>query len=325
MKDYALIVGINSYPELEPSKQLSQAVNDAKAVHDWLVDNGADPAALRLLTSEQGPGKPTHNDVDIALVELIEAARTDPEPEKRFFLYFSGHGLGPKRFSHDLCLAGWSDNRQQCALDHLSYRNLLAEIGLFDHVYLFLDCCRTRGVESAGLPNSIGCTWPGQGASGSKYFLAHAAEYQKPAWETATEKRSAFTEALLTGLRGGAADDAGEVRLDNLMRWLDSETVRLAKEIGYHQRPEFQHSYGYQNPLVCSAPLDDKQVTFRFAADDQNEWILEDDQLTEIHRGPADAPWTVPLKPGAYSLYSPAGAERLVRVRPGTSVIEVAP
>ena len=317
MSDYGLLVGINTYPGLQPSQQLKLAVTDATAVRDWLEQNGADPAQLKLLTSTDGPGRPTHDDVDEALLELFALAENDSDPDKRFFLYFSGHGLGPKRFSHDLCLAGWSDRRSQCALQHESYRDLLAECGLFAQIFFFLDCCRDRGVAKTGLPNSIGSGWPGEGASDSRYFVAHAAEYQKPAYETDLEKRSVFTEALLSGLNGAAADDQGRVRLNGLVQWLETETPRLALKKRYHQKPTFGNTFGSQNPVICTVAPPELPATFVFPPGDTQRWTLEDKRLTEIHAAPGDSPWFLQLPLGLYNLVPDHGDGQLIRVRPG--------
>lgn len=84
---HALIVGINSYPNLPKPLQLQFGVSDANALRDMLVNNYGFPASeVVVLTNE----KATLDNIRKELSSLASNKRV--KPDDRIFVYFSGHG-----------------------------------------------------------------------------------------------------------------------------------------------------------------------------------------------------------------------------------------
>ncbi|MFI5387125.1 MAG: PEGA domain-containing protein [Fimbriimonadales bacterium] len=84
---HALIVGINSYPNLPKPLQLQFGVNDANAMRDMLVQNYGFPASeVVVLTNE----KATLDNIRKELSSLASTKRV--KADDRIVVYFSGHG-----------------------------------------------------------------------------------------------------------------------------------------------------------------------------------------------------------------------------------------
>src|SRR5262245_62117290 len=119
-RDFALVVGVNDYPGY---RTLKGAIEDACDFERWLLDQAEGGGLVRehckLVKSSPAPVRPIHYDIDDALTELKSAM--GKKPGRRFYLYFSGHGLARRSVGADLCLAGWSEDRRNDALDSEHY------------------------------------------------------------------------------------------------------------------------------------------------------------------------------------------------------------
>jgi uncharacterized caspase-like protein len=327
--DYALVVGINDYPAFKP---LRGAIEDAKGFEKWLLDNaggGLPKDHCKLVVSQPQPVRPIHDDIDNALEDLWKQLREGRG--RRFYLYFSGHGLGHKPLGCDLCLAPWSNMRRRYALDSLDYCNLIAESGKFDQVILFLDCCRIRKVNASGRPSALEWPRPDVDAGKTRLFAAYATEFQSPAYEVEALDpgmepeeepliRGHFTRALLAGLHGGAAlPEDGVVTADELKKYLEREVPRIAHEHGHSQRPEVQNGLPSVPPVVFGVGRPRTNVIVRFTAGRRGEILLEDKDLNEVRRGDVSTgPWQLPLEPGLHLLIEVAtGQEKPLRVQAG--------
>src|ERR1044072_103383 len=84
---HALIIGINSYPDLPKNLQLKFAVADATALRDTLVANyGFNQSSVTMLTNE----KATLANIRRELSQLASSRKVDADD--RILIYFSGHG-----------------------------------------------------------------------------------------------------------------------------------------------------------------------------------------------------------------------------------------
>ena len=81
--DRALVIGINTYPNLD-NRDLDGCVNDAVSVSDMLRVRGFE---VTLLTD----GQADREDI----LGKLRQMRTQCRPNERFVLFFSGHGSGP--------------------------------------------------------------------------------------------------------------------------------------------------------------------------------------------------------------------------------------
>ena len=260
--DFALVVGIDHYPRF---RSLKGAIVDATSFADWLVHDagGALPPenCVTLLSevTKRGRSLPGQDDIDYELNELITRAR-DAGGGRRFYLYFSGHGLSPTSDDVILCLGDWSDDFRNKALSVQAYVRYLVDTGLFGEVVVFLDCCRLWEANVAGLGPSLGQPMADEGAARVRTLIARATEYNRRAYETRTGgdddvRRGFFTRALIGGLRGGAAQPPQGVPISALIRHLELETPRLAAEGGKRQRPHIASDFSVvDEPVLGYAP-----------------------------------------------------------------------
>jgi hypothetical protein len=198
--DFALVIGIDHYPRF---RSLHGAIGDATAFHAWTCDpegGGVDPAHARLIVSTPDPAAPVQDQVDDALVELLEAA-DGLGGGRRLYFYFSGHGAMSPDISGDdvaLLLAKWSASLARLALSSRGYAGKLCTSGVFQELAIFLDCCRSTAVRAVGLPPTITyeATSP---RSPTRTFLAYATEAGHAAFERPQNGtwRGVFTRCLL--------------------------------------------------------------------------------------------------------------------------------
>ena len=331
-RDFALVVGINDYPDYRP---LQGAIEDARDFHRWLVDTndggGIPQAQCKLVVSTPNPVHPIQDDIDDALSELLDAV--EQTPGRRFYLYFSGHGLSRSNMGADLCLARWSRRKRNAALDSEEYLKLVADPGRFAEVVFLLDCCRVRLVEARGLRSTIHY---GAGNSGNvRLFTAYAAEFQNSAFEATVAGaggdepivRGHFSRALMAGLRGGAARRDGGVPANDLKTYLEKETPRIAAESKHNQTPVVVNglSGGADEP-VFGAALPQSNVVITFTPQRAGHTVtLEGPSLDIVRKGPADAAgWSLTLDGGLHLLRDEANGNQLeIRFRPEEGVKRV--
>ena len=103
-EDFAIVVGINAYPQLTP---LRGALQDANMFKNWLISpKGGDLPDTNVKTilspdgfaSDPFDASPIKRDIDRALRDfgLGNIDLEDPQPiGRRLYFYFSGHGVGP--------------------------------------------------------------------------------------------------------------------------------------------------------------------------------------------------------------------------------------
>jgi hypothetical protein len=235
MPDKAIVVGIGTYPNFgadgNSPNDLPGAVEDAKAVADWLVRiAGAD---VTLITSTGFNGAPwmvtnlvaahpVTSDLNQAFVPFVTS--TAPRVADRLYVYTAGHGLAPEARSRCLITAdargiAWVPN-----LEIPAWIDWFANQTHFDELVLWMDCCGTQALEytpgrPAGLANTASRTPPP-----ARVFMAFASGLGRNSYEGPIgpngEVRGLFTDRLLRGLNGAAADANGEVRSQSLANFL---------------------------------------------------------------------------------------------------------
>jgi hypothetical protein len=326
--DYALVVGINHYPNF---RNLEGAIEDAKDFAKWLyIDpegGGLPEENCKVVFSQKNPVRPIHEDIDDALFSIFEGLGAGSG--RRFYLYFSGHGLGRSNLGVDLCLAKWCKNSwPRAALDSLAYLNLILGSGKFYEVVFFLDCCRLRQVNASGLPSSLGYVKPGDTAGKARQFIGYATEFQNSAYEMAVPDspvgiadsivRGHFTRALMNGLRGGAAVATGGVPAERLKAYLELHTPRIAAKRNQIQHPEVINGFSSESgPNFGSfKPLEKVNINIRFKEGRAGKIVLEGPALNEIRQADASTgPWSLHLDRGWHALRDVnAGDEKQFRV-----------
>lgn len=312
---FALVIGVDDYPNY---RSLNGAKRDAQDFRDWLIDRetggGLKDEHVWLVLSDDDPARPIHKHIDDALEKLLDAAATDAA---RLYIYFSGHGLSRSKTATDLCLAEWSRRRNGLALDSADYLEMLSDSGRFPEIIMLLDCCRIRKVRRRALPPTIDPARPGDNAPEVRTFVAYATEFLNLAHEVAVEAdeldpdtlplvRGHFTQALIQGLRGAAAESTGGVKASRLKEHLEVRTPEIALLSQHHQTPEVVNGLlSNPEPIFGSAlPLDVRltmSVEINFQSADDRHFVLEDGNLDIIKEGTAaGGPWSLDLPRGQY-------------------------
>jgi len=224
-REKALVIGISDYPP--PIRKLPAVANDVREMAKLLSsDQGQFPSQnVRSLADGEATQK--------AVLKAIDSTFSNVEADDAVFAYLAGHGevvAGEYYFiAHDTTAQGIANNgvplkRLKAAFDFLPSQQ----------AFMWLDFCHSGGI----IPRDFG-TEPddrevisralevvqGQG----KLIVAACTPGQK-AYESAVVGHGLFTDALLRGLKGEAANK-GEVTVNSLYDYIDRQMG------GERQRP----------------------------------------------------------------------------------------
>ncbi len=242
MPDQAIVVGIGSYPKFgadgNSPNDLPGAVEDAKAVAEWLAKIAK--AKVTLITSEGFNGKswgvdnilpsrPIGADVNAAFDPFAKSNVSGVGD--RLYVYVAGHGLAPHARSRCLITAE-AQAPQVPNLEVPAWIDWFANQIQFDELVLWMDCCGTQALDytptkPTGLANTASRPPPP-----AKVFMAFASGFGRNSYEGPIgpngEVRGLFTNRLLKGLDGAAADDHGEIRSQSLANFLRNGTLNVS-------------------------------------------------------------------------------------------------
>lgn len=261
-KRYALVIGVDQYADPQVSG-LNAASNDARLLADALVRYSGFPAdqVLLLTSNRSSDWQPTRGNI---LRKLSNLAGVVPKDGLLLFS-FAGHGI--ERNNQAFLLpsdAQVSDDvnlLEQTAINVVQIKDWIRKTGV-GQVLLFLDACRndpTAGRAAADNPltktytQAFNFDWRNREVQA--FATVYATEIGRRAYERRTPRNGYFTLALVEGLRGGAANERGEVTLASLVDHLQSTVtsqVRLDLGQGREQKP-FAEIGGYRaSDLVLS-------------------------------------------------------------------------
>ncbi|MGM9476159.1 caspase family protein [Pedobacter sp. GSP4] len=315
--DFAVVIGVEHYQQNTP---LGGPHGDTEKFMDWLLDpNGgglpidpADPKSspnvLKLLSAPTYT--PRKDDFDLWLDGKMNDIVKDGLKARRFYFYFSGHGIGVTQKNSALLFPLWTRTNRNYALSSEKYLDELLKKGIFKEIYFFMDCCRNRiaGVEG------LAPTWssPLPSSNTADYLLYYATEFDTVAFEKPVLgqdddglnnnlPRGLFTEVLLNGLRGAAAGRDGKLSVSNLLAYVKLKLPELA---GIHQEtqiPKAMLSIDLDRELC--GPFQKKipiNIAFRVPG---KKVILEDADLEIEKEGSTDeGTWNLNLIRGQYFL-----------------------
>jgi hypothetical protein len=263
-KRYAVVVGVDKYADPQITT-LEGATNDARTLAWALVEHAAFPAdQVILMTSDQSADRvPTRGNI---LGRLYKLAGVVPK-DGLLVVAFAGHGIerGGKAFllPSDTQLSDDIDLLQQTAIGVADIKDKIRRTGV-DQVLLVLDACRNDPVAGRGSADNLmsdafarGLSFDVRNREVRAFATLYATEVGKRAYEYKEKRQGYFTWALVEGLRGGAANNQGEVTLSGLVKYLQEQLPRkVALDLGKDrtQRP-FAVVEGYRaDELVIAAP-----------------------------------------------------------------------
>jgi uncharacterized caspase-like protein len=235
MANRAIVVGIQSYPELTP--KLKGPEYDARTFFEWVTTAGGvnpNPAlghATLILSSQFKPpavraldARPTSEVIREKLEELEEIGdkAADGRAGERLYLYLSGHGFGQDLNTAALLMANATQSRTRNHVPGRLWADHFYISGYFDEILLFMDCCRER--HATAVLNGPGTVQAPRPPANGRRFYGFAAKDGRLAVERNIDgqTRGVFTATLLDALRGEAAESDGRITAESLQAYLYS-------------------------------------------------------------------------------------------------------
>ena len=265
-KRWALIIGIDGYEDPQINR-LEAASNDAKELAAALISNGGFPRDQVIMLASDGPprNRPSRGNI---LRRLSNLQGVVPA-EGLLVVAFAGHGIerggrayllpSDAQMSENLALL------EETAINVEVIKNWIRHTGV-GQVLMIIDACRSDPMSGRGGEENVlteaytrGFSFDVRNQEVTAFATLYATDIGNRAYENSERKQGYFTSVLVEGLKGGAANENGEVTLGRLVRYLE-ETVpkQISRDLGKDkkQRP-FAVIEGYKaDELVISlAPL----------------------------------------------------------------------
>ncbi|MBX3013621.1 MAG: caspase family protein [Caldilineaceae bacterium] len=240
-RSWAVVIGIDAYRS--PHSRLDNACNDARAMATLLrayrfdqvvafYDTGATRAALMHYLGEELPKQ--------------------VGPDDRIVFFFAGHGLTQSDASGQQhgYLVPYDSHRLDEYIDMVELHQLCHRLRA-KHILLLLDCCFS-GVAAMKPPTQVASPFAPGDLPQAAAFLRWVT--QRRAWQVLTAGaademvaergvqagRSAFTAALITGLKGAADDNAdGLITASDLATYVCLQLAHENRLRGLLQTPFF--------------------------------------------------------------------------------------
>lgn len=344
--NYALIVGINDYtPEQEGGLHgLRAAIRDAQRFETWVrsPDGGNVQDEVQqgfitrkrcfVVTSTANPLMPVISTMNTEIVKMVINISKDGGAADRLYFYYAGHAFGLEKEQDDsaLCMSDWSSLARGNALSSRDCLNKLMQTGYFREIVFLADCCRNTLVDLVPSPASLYANAFGPYANGgTKLFKGYATQYKDLSYEiekgVVKEPRGVFTEVLLEGLDGAAAE-AGVVDAASLKKYLEKNIPVVAQENGFKQVPDISHNFDINTPGVFRRiNMGLVQCNIHFKPEWQGPVELVNgagDTVQQFNLSNRDV--TIQLAKGLYMLVDlPSGKDKPIHVNLLKNVIDV--
>jgi hypothetical protein len=243
-EDYAILIGISRYPELDQAASLDLAgpANDVEAVKARLLDPKAANLRRRTSASLRRSRQRRRRRARPPMSSMPRSARwtgsrSNREAGKglrvgrRIYLFMSGHGFSPARQRGCLFSANATD-RQGFNVHATGWLSWLQDSGYFREFVLWMDCCMNR--MSFLQPRDPMMPLVNAMEPPRANFVAFAAQRPLKAVEISIEEdggraHGLFTWTLIEGLRGAAADANGRVTGRSLADWIrNAQAARIS-------------------------------------------------------------------------------------------------
>ncbi len=270
-KRFALIIGVDRYDDTQIST-LGGAANDARALRDSLVRYaGFGEEQVTLLASDQPTERqPTRGNILRRLSNLRGVVPKDG----LLLVAFSGHGIEREQqaflLPQDAQVSNDVELLEQTAINVTQIKAQIKKLGLAQ-VVMILDACRNDPGGRAEADNPLTATFTHgfdfdvQNREVEAFATLYATAVGHRAYEYTEKKQGYFTWALVEAMKGGAANERGEVTLASLVRYLQDRVpkrVQLDLGAGKEQRP-FAVVEGYRADELVVAAVGRKASAFK--------------------------------------------------------------
>jgi tetratricopeptide (TPR) repeat protein len=253
-KRWALVIGVDKYqdPQISP---LKGADNDARLIADALVRYAGFPRDQVILLSTDQPAErqPTRVNILRRLSNLSTAVPKDG----LLLVSFAGHGMERSGqaflLPSDAQISDQISFLEETAISMNRVKERIKETGV-GQVVVLLDACRNDPGGRADAPNPLSNAYTNafnfdvRNREVQAFATVYATGIGQRAYEYTEKKQGYFSWAVVEGLKGGAANDKGEVTLSQLVKYVQ-ETVpkRITIDLGStkQQRP-FAMIEGYR-------------------------------------------------------------------------------
>ncbi|MGI9066732.1 MAG: caspase family protein [Pyrinomonadaceae bacterium] len=267
-KRYALIIGVDQYADTQITT-LGGASNDAKTLANAVIQYAGFPSEqVTLLASDQpAERQPTRGNI---LRRLSNMAAVVPA-DGLLLIAFAGHGIerdgqafllpSDSQVSNDV------DLLEQTAINVSQIKDRVKKIGV-KQVLMILDACRNDPVGRANADNPLtaaytrGFNFDLRNREVQAFATLYATEVGHRAYEYKEKKQGYFTWVLVEGLKGGAANEKGEVTLTALVKYLQERVPkRVLQDLGpgKDQKP-FAIVEGYRADELVISVRDPKAI-----------------------------------------------------------------
>ncbi|HSS20370.1 MAG TPA: caspase family protein [Pyrinomonadaceae bacterium] len=252
-KRWALVIGVDQYRDGQISA-LKGSVNDAHALAGALVQYAGFPVdqVIVLTTDQAEERQPTRINI---LTYLSNLASLVPK-DGLLLISFAGHGIerggqaylipSDARLSHDISLL------EESAVSVTRMHDRIKSIGV-GQVIVLLDACRNDPGGRADAPNNLSLAYTKfnfdvRNREVEAFATFYATAIGQRAYEYTEKRQGYFTWALVEGLKGGAANEKGEVSLAALVKYVqDNVPKRVAIDLGAsEQQKPFAIVDGYR-------------------------------------------------------------------------------
>ena len=253
-KRWALVIGVDRYADTQITT-LGGSSNDAKSIANALVRYAGFPEdqVVLLATDQPAERQPTRGNILRRLSNLASVMPSDG----LLFLSFAGHGMERENqaflLPSDAQVSNDVDLLEQTAINVAQIKDRIRKTGV-KQVVLILDACRNDPVGRANADNPLTATYTKafnfdvHNREVTAFATLYATAVGERAYEYTEKRQGYFTWELVEGLKGGAANDKGEVTLAALLKHVQE---RVPKHVsadlgsGKEQRP-FADIGGYQ-------------------------------------------------------------------------------
>ncbi|GAC1398844.1 MAG: hypothetical protein NVSMB56_13810 [Pyrinomonadaceae bacterium] len=231
-KRFALVIGVDNYADTQITT-LGGAANDARSLANALVAYAGFPFDQVILLASDQPAsrQPTRGNI---LRRLSNLAAVVPK-DGLLLVFFAGHGIDRQGqaflLPSDAQVSNDVNLLEQTAVNVTNIKDWIRKTEV-RQIVLFIDACRNDPAGRADAPNPLTKTYTRsfnfdvRNKEVQAFATIYATQVGSRAYEYKEKHQGYFTWALVEGLKGAAANEKGEVTLDELVRYLQNRVPR---------------------------------------------------------------------------------------------------
>lgn len=231
-KRWAVVIGVDKYADTQITT-LGGSSNDAKTLADALIKYAGFPTDQVFLLASDQPAErqPTRGNILRRLSNLAASVPSDG----LLLVSFAGHGMeranqafllpSDAQVSNDVNLL------ELTAINVAQMKDFIRKTGV-KQVVLVLDACRNDPVGRATADNPLtsayvrGFNFDVRNQEVTAFATLYATAVGQRAYEYKEKQQGYFTWELVEGLKGGAANERGEVTLEGLLRYVQENVPK---------------------------------------------------------------------------------------------------